>query len=262
MKILIINLASETERMAFQTAQMKRLALAFQRIEAVTPDTLTTPLDAPEWTRLERPMKDVEKALLSSHRLAWQMVVSDNAPCLILEDDAYLSPQVSAFLQSVRNLRGVDHITLETRGRKKLVAHTAHPSAPMRRMYQDRTGAAAYILWPDAARNLLAKPAAIADALLCAAYDLTAFQADPALAVQLDQCEAQGLVQPIKVRSAPLMASEIERSDYSWFQRMEFLSRRLAAQLRMFQRQRCHAKGSDRRMIDLADDLGPKVGHG
>ena len=115
-------------------AQMKRLGLPFQRIEAVTPETLKTPLDAPEWAQWERPMKDAEKALLCSHRLAWQTVRTENTLCLILEDDAYLSQRVPEFLQALQHLDGINYITLETRGRKKLVANTTHPTLPIRRI--------------------------------------------------------------------------------------------------------------------------------
>lgn len=204
MRTLIINLAAETARMAFQRAQMDALGLDWERLEAVTPETLDPPAEDPRWQRWHRPMMPAEIAILSSHVMAWERVIDAGVPCLILEDDAMLAVEVPALLRRLESERGLDHVTLETRSRKKLMGRR-HPGLPVRRLYQDRTGAAAYALWPSGARKLRSRAArrpALADAVICAAYEMRSWQADPALAIQLDQCSAYGMEPPIATRSS------------------------------------------------------------
>ncbi len=256
MKILIINVAGDTARMAFQDQQMAALGLTFERLNAVTPATVTTPLDDPAWNTWQRPLKHVEKALLSSHRQAWARVVGEGRPCLILEDDAYLSADTPRFLASAEKQFGIDHISLETRNRKKLLGKTPHADLPMRRLYQDKSGAAAYILWPRAADRLLSKHAGLADALLCAAYDLMAWQAVPALAIQLDQCAAYGLDQPIEVTSAPLSDHAPAQDDLPAATKFGFRWRRNAAQLSMALRHLRHSHHARRQFVAPAGDIG------
>lgn len=232
MNIRVINMAGATERMTFQAAQLTRLGLAYSRVEAVTPDTLSPPPDDPAWTAWERPLRDVEKALYASHRRVWAMIAAEDAPCLVLEDDAMLSARVPALLAALEGAGGIDHISLETRSRYKYVGKVAHPDLPLRRLYQDRTGAAAYVLWPEGARILLGRPAGLADAVICAAYDLRSYQADPALAIQVDQCGAYGLAPPIAVTSGPGSQPKPTLATYPAAQRAGFRMRRVAAQFR------------------------------
>ncbi len=205
MKALIINIASETERFAFQTSQLDRLGIAYERVEASTPDTLIPPADDPYWSGWERPLRKTEMAAFASHRTAWARVVDANVPFLILEDDAVLMPGVPSLLAQLSDMAEAEYVTLETRGRRKRISASPHGELPLRRLWQDRTGAAAYVLWPSAARKLLSRVAAapgLADAVLCAAYELNAWQAVPALACQLDRCSAEGFSPPIETQSA------------------------------------------------------------
>ncbi|WP_416916241.1 MAG: glycosyltransferase family 25 protein [Roseicyclus sp.] len=192
MRALIINMASATERMGFMEAQMAALGLPWERIEAVTPETLVPPEQDPVWHRWQRPMRVTEMALCASHRVAWERVVALGAPCLVLEDDAVLAASLPGFLEAVVGLAGVEHISLEARGRKKLMGRRLHDRAPIRRLYQDRTGSAAYVVWPAGAAKLLAharRAGAPSDALISSTYGMASWQADPALSVQLDHCE-------------------------------------------------------------------------
>lgn len=205
MKALVINLASQTQRMSFMADQLAALSIPFDRLDATTPATLSPPPSDTYWTLWERPMRTTEMAALASHRAAWMRVVAENAPCLILEDDAVLHKDAPAFLRKIEALAEAELVTLETRGRRKLFANAPHPKAPMHRLWQDRTGAAAYVLRPSAARKLLdrvARAPGLADGILCAAYDVIAWQAVPALAIQLDRCEAEGIAPPIQTASA------------------------------------------------------------
>ncbi|MEQ8368004.1 MAG: glycosyltransferase family 25 protein [Roseicyclus sp.] len=233
---LIINMARATERMGFMAAQMSALGLAFERIEAVTPDTLTPPAQDPVWHRWQRPMRVTEMALCASHAAAWARVETLGRPCLVLEDDAVLAAHLPDFLKSVMDLDGVDHISLETRSRKKLVSRALHPAAPMRRMYQDRTGAAAYVVWPSGATKLLAemrRAAAPADALISSTYAMASYQADPALSVQLDQCAAYGVPQAIPTTSQIDAVKKPPLGDQTPGERRAFRTRRILAQLHM-----------------------------
>ena len=249
MQVLIINLAAATTRMMFQDAQMAALGLEWERMDAVTPETLPVPADDLRWQRWERPMKAIEIAVFASHCMAWKRIAAAEVPHLIIEDDALLATETSAFLQQIEHEEGLDHITLEVRSRKKLVGRR-HRNLPMRRLYQDRTGAAAYVLWPSGAGKLLSRAAnrpGLADAVICAAYELNSWQADPGLAIQLDQCAAYGVVQPIPTESSTGRDSPPRG-------RGVYRARRIAAQLRMGLRHLSKLAVSKRRWITLSSN--------
>jgi glycosyl transferase family 25 len=127
-----------------------------------------------------------------------------------------------------------DHISLETRGRKKLLARNPEPGLPLRRLYLDRTGAAAYVLSPSGAKKLLTRASlarGLADGVICAAHELASFQADPALAIQLDQAWEFGLPTPIEVTSQIGAAPKPDKGGPA------FRLRRLRAQLEQGLRQ-------------------------
>ena len=255
MKALVINLDDAQARMDFMAGQLDRLSISWERLPAVTAETLSPPADDPYWTRWERPMRVTEMAALASHRAAWRQVLYSAAPHLVLEDDALLMPGVPRFLDAVAPLEEAEHVTLEERGRKKLMARSPHPAAPMRRLWQDRTGAAAYVLRPSGAAKLLARTdraPGLADAVICAAYELSSWQADPALAIQLDQCERHGMTSPIAVSSSIGQVGRPSMSELPAAQRRRYRLRRLVSQIRMGLRQARHARGSQRRIVEIA----------
>lgn len=242
--------------MDFQRRQMASLGLDYERLEAVTPETLCPPANDPFWTLWERPLRPGEKALFASYQKAWETVVRCNAPCLILEDDALLSTETPAFLAQAEAFGKAERICLEVRGRKKLVSRrlsVAHPR--IRRLYQDRTGAAAYVLWPSGARKLLARGRrcpGLSDAVMCAAYEVLSYQADPALAVQLDQCSVYGIGQALETRSSLSSSPIPRRADFSLRRRWLFRCRRGRAQIRMGGRALCCLWAASWREIPLA----------
>jgi len=257
MRALILNMASATERMAFMSAQMAQFGLSYERIEAVTPATLSPPEDDPVWHRWQRPMRVTEMALCASHMTAWRRIVALDEPCLVLEDDAVLATGLSAFLDACGALKDVDHISLETRSRKKLVARTPYPDLPMRRLYQDRTGSAAMVIWPLGAKKLLAqaaRQAAPSDALISSTYSLRSYQADPALAVQLDQTEVYGVPQAIRTASLIDAVSKPAPAALSAPARRAFRRRRIWAQVVMGWRQIRFAPVAGRRHVTPAAD--------
>lgn len=236
MRALVLNLAGAVERMAFQRGQLERLGIAIERVEAVTPETLQPPADDPYWDRWERPMRDAEKAILGSHRAAWARVAAMGAPALVLEDDAWLGDGVPGLLAELEVLAGIDHVTLETRGRRKLLGRRHRDCRGIVRLWQDRTGAAAYVLWPAGARKLLARSAArpgLADAVICAAYELSSWQAVPALAIQMDQAAHYGLEPPMQTQSSVLPHVRPKGG-------LAFRLRRIMAQVRMGLRALAH----------------------
>jgi glycosyl transferase family 25 len=256
MRALILNMATATDRMGFMAAQMTALDLEWERIEAVTPATLQPPEGDPVWRRWQRPLRVTEMALCASHMAAWTRVEALGEPCLVLEDDAVLSTRLPAFLASVAGLAGLEHISLETRSRKKLLGRRARPDAPIRRLYQDRTGSAAYVVWPSGARKLLAharRSGAPSDALISSTYTMASWQADPALAVQLDQCAAYGVPQAIPTASLIDAVKKPSLEAETPLLRRAYRLRRIAAQLRMGWRQLRFAPVAVRRHVTLAD---------
>ena len=252
MDVLIINLARSTGRMEFQRGQMAALGLECRRIEAVTADAAAQARPETYWERWERPMRPAERACLLSHVAAWERIAKTGRPALILEDDAVLSRRVPALLLALEAMPGTEHVTLEVRKRRKLLGRAARPVIPgivLRRLYQDRSGAAAYVLSPSGAAKLLARArrgGALADALICRSYELESWQVEPACAVQLDRCEAYGIAAPIATASTIDGNGTAARSTGAGYR-----LRRILAQLRMGWRQVSRALVAERREVAL-----------
>lgn len=252
MEALVINLARSTDRMAFQRRQLAALGLAHERLEAVTAEDAARRRPESYWQGWERPLRPAERACLMSHVAAWERIAASGRPTLVLEDDAVLSRRVPALLSALETLGGIDHVTLEARGRKKLLGREALPvlaGVALVRLYQDRTGAAAYVLWPSGASRLLARAAraaALADAMICRAYELESWQVEPACAIQLDRCGHFGIPAPIATRST-IDGDSPTRPTPSTAQRM----RRISAQLRMALRHLFLVGRAERREVRL-----------
>jgi glycosyl transferase family 25 len=201
----VINLESGTDRLKFQEEQLSRLGIRWSRIDA----TNINQIDPSEsiWETWERPLRQTEMACFMSHQKSWQQVADTKMPLLILEDDVLLHCSTRSFLKNVylsSNDKSVDHITLEIRGRAKFLYRENHTWLPIRRLFQDRTGAAAYILFPSGASKLLRasnKKAAIADAFISNLRSLKSWQCYPGLAMQIDQCSNYGFSSPMETHS-------------------------------------------------------------
>jgi len=200
--VIVINRKSEIDRLAFMTAQLDQLGIRFYRLEAFTPDTLSEADEASAKSTVASPLSAEDRARHLSHRTAWEWV-SSSGPALILEDDAVLARQVPDLMANLA-VTDMEHLSLEVRGRRKLVSSTSIPIAhgvSAHRMYRDTAGAAAYVLWPAGARRLLAqarRAPARAEITIARARGLRSFQASPALAMQLDMIDRYGLtLQPL-----------------------------------------------------------------
>ena len=236
MRILIINLPTHIDRLVFQKKQMARLGLSFELTHAV--DAATLPEET--YKRLagtwERPLRKAEVCCFLSHRNAWQSVLDSGQPALILEDDAVLANTTPQLLAELSTLKDIDLATLEVRARKKIISKHGTPITPgltLLALFQDRTGAAGYVLWPEGARKLLAKAdsgrAGIADAFISSHYALRAFQIEPAPIVQLDMCVNYGLTAPLQTASSigGVARPKVEKN------RGLYVCRRLVSQLRI-----------------------------
>ena len=253
MRCVVINLAAAKDRMAFMASQLEALSLPFQRIEAVMPSDLPKPEYNLDWNSWERPLKDTEKACFLSHLEAWRQVAADDHCTLILEDDALLSRQTKVVFQHLARSGAFDHVTLEVRKRKKVVAKqkiSAGPSHSLSRLYQDRSGAAAYILSPSGARKLVErsrKQTALADAMICKSYELESFQIEPACAVQLDRASLYGIRTKFQTVSQ-IDAAQVGPKDRGG---LKFRARRASAQLRMAIRRLRYAYVAESREVEL-----------
>lgn len=244
MQVLIINLARSTERLDFQMQQCARLGLAFQRLAAVSTDDISEEDYQALGFGWQRPLRKVEVACFLSHKKAWETVLELNAPALILEDDAVLAqhmPDALAEIEQAHNPQ-VDLINFEVRSRKKIISKQPEVKlnagdTALYTLYQDRTGAAGYVLYPSGAQKLLQRLAetapAIADGFISSHYGLHCLQAEPAGIIQEDQMSAYGLV-PAEQFESVIGRSEHHKPVYaSTAEKRTFKMRRLAGQWAM-----------------------------
>lgn len=257
MKILVINLDEQSQRLAFQNTQMKQLGLTFDRLRATQISDLNIDDMNAQISQWERPMRPAEVACLASHRAAWQIVIEKNAPVLILEDDALLCDHTPQLLADLVKITNMDHVSLEARSRKKLLATKplhVNEHTNLSRLYQDRTGAAAYVLWPRGAEILLensSRAAGLADAIIAAAYKMSSWQVEPAAAIQLDQCQAYGLNPVIDTTTTIGTGSHEKPKPMNLAVAIIFKYRRIKSQLRMGLRHLLHITKANRRFVTV-----------
>ena len=236
-KSYIINLPQEKSRRKFMENQMEDLNLSPIFISAVTVSDISQNDYVRDGMGWERPLRKTELACFLSHKKAWEAAALSNTHSLILEDDALLSTSCKEIIRDVTNFIDFDLICLETRFRRKKLIGPIQKSlkGSFARLYQDRTGAAAYILSPEGAqklcdRSIHIKPG-LADAYISSAYELNAYQIIPALAIQLDQCEIHNLVPPIKTQTS---INEVRpKINLSTLIKYSFIYRRVLSQVRL-----------------------------
>ncbi len=256
LRVLLLNLKSAKDRFDFQKEQARTLGLDLHRIEGIADTDIsdgTFHQLAFDW---ERPLRRTELACFLSHKRAWQDVVEKHSPALILEDDAVLSTRLPQILDELSLRQGLDLVTLEIRGRKKHVGRRHLPldaTAHLLRLYQDRTGAAAYVLWPAGAKKLLErferKGAALADAFLYSAYELRAYQLEPAAAIQADHCRIYGISERLQTSTTTTPAHHPRPKPLNHLQAIKFRFRRVGGQLRLAARLLAHLPAVCRRPV-------------
>nr|WP_180075881.1 glycosyltransferase family 25 protein [Acinetobacter sp. YH12106] len=260
--ILIINLKTSKDRLEFQKKQFEKLGLPFDVLEAFS----VVDLNEEQYQKLgfgwQRPLRKVEVACFLSHQKAWEEVLKRNQPCLILEDDAVLASNVKEILNEIEQhqIQGVDLINLEVRSRKKIISRKPvctlnHTQVELYDLYQDRTGAAGYILYPSGAQKLLnrlAKTApAIADGFIFSAYELQCLQVEPAAIIQEDQLAAYGLIQQESFDSTIGRSEHFKPEFSSINEKCKFRKRRLAGQIAMAIRYLQVMGKAEKRLINL-----------
>nr|WP_180040540.1 glycosyltransferase family 25 protein [Acinetobacter sp. YH12100] len=241
---LIINLKSSQDRRDFQKRQFGKLGLDFEILEAFSVADLSEEQYQKFGFGWQRPLRKVEVACFLSHQKAWEEVIKRNQPCLILEDDAVLASNTKEILNEIEQhqFSDVDLINLEVRSRKKIISRTpvcilGSTQVELYELYQDRTGAAGYVLYPSGAQKLLQRLAetapAIADGFIFSHYGLHCLQAEPAGIIQEDQMSAYGLV-PAEQFESVIGRSEHHKPVYaSAAEKRTFKMRRLAGQWAM-----------------------------
>lgn len=240
----MIHLQTARERLLFQKQQFEQLGLEFEILPAVSVRDITEQQYQEQAFGWQRPLREVELACFLSHKAAWEKVLELNQPCLILEDDAILAKNSGAVLKSIeqKQFSDIDLVNLEVRSRKKIISKQKKLDIlkgvfQLFELYQDRTGAAGYILYPGGAKKLLARleqtAPAIADGFICASYELRSLQIEPALVIQQDQMQVYDLDEEMQFAST-IGRSEHHKPVYSNVaEKIKFKKRRIVGQLAM-----------------------------
>ena len=257
MRVFIINLPKSVERMKFQKEQMARLGLSCDFIPAVSTDDFSEEYYEQNAMGWERPLRKTELACFMSHKKAWKRVLAASAPALILEDDALLARHTLALLDDLEKRDDYDLVTLEVRGRRKVLGETKplNERHALTTLYQDRTGAAAYVLRQSGAKILLDKaketPPGLADAFISSTYALKAFQVEPAAAIQLDQCSFYNIPSPTGTTSVIDSEAKPAKRNLTLSDKLSFTMRRIASQMRMGIRQLSVLFSAKRRNVQV-----------
>ena len=254
MKVLVINLDSAKDRHDFQTQQLSSYNLDYEFLSATSTKDIKPETYQQHYHDWQRPLKETEVACYYSHRSAWKKVLDDNQPILILEDDALLSKYIVQLLSALEKKQDADLINLENRGRKKFVSKVGRPIAcnsQLLQLYQDRTGAACYILWPSGAQKLLEceqkNGIALADAHITACHTLNAYQVEPSAAIQLDYCEHYQIPNPTNQTLAQSTVSSRFNNKGGWL----FWLKRIYHQIKLGWRQLRLLRIAQRRYIRI-----------
>ncbi len=254
MQIFVINLSNAIERRKLQESQLSKLGLEYKIINATSVDDITESTYKKHYYDWQRPLLNTEVACYFSHRLAWDTVLTINEPALILEDDALLSICVPKILKSLTDISNIDLVNLENRGRKKFVSKFQKDigcNSKLIRLYQDRTGAAGYILWPSGADKLikLEKTSGIglADAQITSCHSLKAYQVEPSPVIQLDQCTNYGIENTLGDKISDSTVSSHNKKTGG----VKFIINRVLNQFKLGLRQLSLVTKSERRYIKI-----------
>lgn len=201
-----INLAARTDRQRHMQAELARVGLSAERVEASTPADLPSDLLAEVRSRDRHLLADTELACSFSHRRVWQMMLDRGiSAALVLEDDAQLSASLPAALADTGFLApGFDAIQLETHPSNALLGRAQRSGAAglaRQRLMSSSLGTAGYIISAHWARQLLAHPALdlyAVDKVMFgreagSLYRGKVWQAVPALVIPMPETAASGV---------------------------------------------------------------------
>lgn len=257
MKALVINVDSAKERMSFQIEQLGSLEIEFERLPAYQINSAEDKIYQAYFKTWQRPMSTSEVSCFFSHKTAWDQIIKENQAMLILEDDALLADNLPCILKELSSLTNIDYINLEERkNRKKLLATISKKqfcNTDLIELYQGRSGAAGYVLWPSGAKKLLHqmenKGIGIADKFINENYSLEAYQLEPASIIQLDQCQFHGINSPLEVRSSIVPQANSSITNKHW----HFRLRRMLGEIKIGINQLRHLHHAKRRTIKISE---------
>lgn len=260
--IKIISLAGDHARKKFQIDQMRRLCLTADFIDATTPNDLSEEMMAKLTSAWARPLRETEVALTDSHRRAWQCVVAAKRPALILEDDAVLCGSLPEILHELALKTDLQFVQLETFKVPKLIDKNLQSltAAPYQigRLYRDRGGAAAYFLWPDAAKKLVnsvQKNYPPADAAIHLAQNIRRHQVVPACAIQAMHIAPGSADFDRVVDIVPSTVSTAPKPSYdSFIQWLRCKSRRAVMSLITLQRKMVSRRLAEYRLVEFSGE--------
>ena len=254
MQIFVINLPSATERSKLQKDQLTKLDLEYKILDATSVEDIGEDTYKKHYFDWQRPLRKTEVACYYSHRLAWNRVIKSKKPALILEDDAILSMCLPELLDRLNTIQNTDFINLENRSRKKFVSRSYLDigcNSKLLRLYQDRTGAAGYILWPSGAKKLIQfeknKGIGLTDAHITACYSLKTYQVEPSPIIQLDQCKEYGVTNSY----TNVISQSTVSIGHNYKGGVYFIIKRLFYQLKLASRQLFILTKSQRRYISI-----------
>lgn len=194
MKIYTISMAASVHRKEYHKWQADELGMDVNYYDAIDGSVLSDEVfESLRYTYL-RPLSRGEVGCFLSHKALWEKCASINEPIIILEDDIVISADFAAATSQLLNLQDVDRINLEgyfpqrkTFGKNVLQLR----GFSLTELYQERAGAAAYILWPSGALKLLnhyKNKACLADVALKKRC-LATYQLEPVVAMQALVCD-------------------------------------------------------------------------
>ncbi|GGD93045.1 hypothetical protein GCM10011390_09740 [Aureimonas endophytica] len=264
-RIRFINLDTAEARRRYMEGEAARLGLAFERLPAVSAATIAPTRAARLNGAWERPLTDAELGCFLSHETLWRDVAEGDGPMLILEDDVMLSARLPLVLPALAATRDVDVLNLESFDRRRFVGRATRPvgeGQSIVRLHRDKSGSAAYLLWPSGARKLLARAergAAPVDAFLHGLKGLVAFQAEPALAMQFHIMERRG--RPVPLPSSSSIQAPRRRLPLT-VANLPFHRRRLVTQAKLAGEHLMRLFGRRYRVVDIDEaDFAGRFDH-
>lgn len=256
LRIVFINLDRATARRQFMEAQGERLRLRFERVAAVEASGISDALADRIGRSWERPLTKPELGCFLSHQALWLDIAEGSAPVLVLEDDVVLSPRLTGLLEQASSVSGVDMVNLESFDRRRFLTAERRPLAnglALLGVARDKSGSAAYLLWPAGARKLLDRArrgAAPVDAFLHGLKALASFQAEPALAMQVHLLEKRGI--PVPIPTATSIQVPRDRLPLTP-DNLPFHLRRMATQIRLAAEHAGRLFGHRYRLVDIVE---------
>lgn len=207
MRILLINLDRQPERLRDMRSQLDGLGLRYERVAAIDRYALTS-----ADLRAHGTMTPGELACARSHFACWTRALEcGDDHVLILEDDVLLAPQLADVLAAHAPLPADAHLVrFETRRQPVQLDNHDHAYSDgitLRRLYSAHPGTAGYVITRKGAERLLAErwrydfalDGALFEPKSALFHELAVYQCDPGLVIQADVLETGAL--PAYLRS-------------------------------------------------------------